>query len=118
MYKPLCAGDLSHRLLIRKPFQSQSSTGAITTGEWRTFATVWGRLESLSGKELIAAQQVQSQIVARATIRYRADILALAQANTPIQILCNSIPYVVEAMLPDERFADALTLMLSTGTAQ
>lgn len=118
MYKPLCAGDLSHRLLIRTPHQSQTGTGAITTGEMRVFATVWGRLESLSGKELIAAQQVQSQIVARATIRYRADILALAQANTPIQVVCKDISYVVEAVLPDERFADALTLTLSTGTAQ
>lgn len=118
MYKPLCAGDLSHRLTIRTPHQSQSDTGAITTGEMRVFATVWGRLETLSGKELIAAQQLQSQIAAKASIRYRADILALAQANTLIQVVCKEIPYVVEAVLPDERFADALTLMLSTGTVQ
>lgn len=115
MYKPLCAGDLSHRLQIQVFTESQSGTGAILRSETIAFATVWGRFESLSGKELIAAQQLQSKIEARATIRYRQDILDLAQANTPLQVLCKNVPYVVEAVLPDERFADSLMLMLSGG---
>jgi SPP1 family predicted phage head-tail adaptor len=116
MYRALCAGDLMHRLTINKPYQAQSGTGAIVTTEMRPYATVWGRFETLSGRELIAAQQLQSQISARATIRYRADVLTLAQTNQPMQVVCNGAAYVVEAVLPDERFADSLTMMLSAAT--
>ena len=67
------AGRLRHRLAIRQPTISRNEVGEeIIT--WATLATVWGRIEALRGEEQLAAKQLTAEIVARATLRYRADV--------------------------------------------
>lgn len=111
MYRAICAGDLTHQLAILTPFEAQSETGTITTQELRVLAIVWGRLEPITGKELLAAQQVQSKVNTRATVRYRTDL------KTNMLIQYGDFTYTIEAIIPDERFADSLTLLLSSGVA-
>lgn len=68
----LSAGRLRHRVDIQAKQQTQNpATGEVVT----TWVTVWpnvpAAIEPLSAREFIAAQAVQSQVVARITIRYR-----------------------------------------------
>lgn len=43
---------------------------------WTDVAEVWAAVEPASVREFIASQQMQSEIVARITIRYRAGLTA------------------------------------------
>ncbi len=60
------AGKLRHRLAIQEPVETRDDHGGITR-TWSTVATVWGSIETLTGRELYEAQQVE----ARATVRIR-----------------------------------------------
>lgn len=80
----LSAGKLRHRITIQQPRQQQDpNTGAIRT-VWVDFATdVAAAIEPLSVREFIASQQMQSQITARITIRYRAGLTAQMRILQP-----------------------------------
>ena len=42
---------------------------------WATLATVWASVESLSGREYMAAQQINAERVQRVVIRDRDDVM-------------------------------------------
>jgi SPP1 family predicted phage head-tail adaptor len=68
------AGQLRHQVTIQSSRESQSPTGA-TTITWSDFATgVWAAIEPISGRELFAAQQVQSNLSTRIRIRHLAGV--------------------------------------------
>lgn len=68
------ATPIRKRLEIYRQSTSRSATGAVKMDEWEHALTVWGRLIPLSVKDIIAGQAQDSQITARAIIRYRTDI--------------------------------------------
>ena len=99
------AGRLRHRLVIRQPTVSRNEVGEeIIT--WATLATVWGRLEALRGEEQLAAKQLTAEIVARATLRYRADV------STDMRIQYDGSEYDIDAVIPDP-LKTILTLTLT-----
>lgn len=99
------AGRLRHRLAIRQPTVSRNEVGEeITT--WATLATVWGRIEALRGEEQLQAKQLTAEIVARATLRYRADV------STDMRIQYDSSEYDIDAVLADP-LKTSLTLTLT-----
>ena len=99
------AGRLRHRLAIRQPTISRNEVGEeIIT--WATLATVWGRIEALRGEEQLQAKQLTAEIVARATLRYRADV------STDMRIQYDSSEYDIDAVLADP-LKTSLTLTLT-----
>jgi SPP1 family predicted phage head-tail adaptor len=68
------AGLLRHRVT----FQSRSS-GVDEMNQpipvWTDVATVWAQIESLSGRELMAASAERAENIVRITVRYRSDIV-------------------------------------------
>lgn len=70
----IAAGRLRHRVRIEQRTLSQNELGEVLE-DWQEVATVWAAIEPLSGRELIAAQQVNSKVTARLVIRYRSDLL-------------------------------------------
>lgn len=80
----LKAGRLRHKVNIQEPRQQQDpNTGAVRT-VWVDFATdVAAEIAPLSVREFIASQQMQSQITARITIRYRAGLTAQMRILQP-----------------------------------
>ena len=71
----LSAGRLRHKITIQEPRQQQDpNSGAIRT-VWIDFASdVAAEIAPLSVREFIASSQMQSQITARVTIRYRGGL--------------------------------------------
>lgn len=75
----ISAGLLRHRVRIEQFVLDVDSNGdtlqdpatGATSGQWLEFATTWAAIEPLSAKEFVAAQSIQSQVVARIVIRYR-----------------------------------------------
>ena len=71
----LAAGRLRHKVTIQEPRHPQDpNTGEVRT-VWVDFATdVAAEIAPLSVREFIASSQMQSQITARITIRYRGGL--------------------------------------------
>ncbi len=75
------AGDLRHRVTI----QALQATQDAETGEESTvWVDAWikvpAKFDYLEGRELLAAQAIQSEVTARITIRYRPGVLATMRA--------------------------------------
>lgn len=66
-------GKLRHRIAIQEATVTQSDTGyAVKT--WSTVTTVWGRIEPLSGREALIAQQISPELSHKVTLRYYPDL--------------------------------------------
>lgn len=104
---------LGPRLLQRITLQSQTnekdSDGNDST-VWADFlADEPAEVLFLSGREFIAAQSAQSQITGRATIRWRAGIVA------SMRFLFDGGVFNIVAVLPDPSSRRWLTLMFEAG---
>lgn len=106
----LKAGRLRHLVTIERPLYSQDSAGAGTTTWGVLAAKVAAEVAPLSAKEFLAAQQVQSQVVAKITIRYRADV------DASMRIKHRGAIYNIAGVIPDnESGLQWLTLPVSAG---
>ena len=68
-------GEMDKRVQLQSPVVSKDTSGGADK-TYTTYATVWARIRSLSGKEFLAAQQVASDISHEITIRKREDVTA------------------------------------------
>ena len=66
------AGARRHRLTILRPVPGIG----FTDPTWATYAVAWGAIEPLRGSELLAADQVNSEVTAKITIPYRIGVTA------------------------------------------
>ncbi len=78
---PLNPGALRHLLTIRQKPSGAENTFGENTGEYATFATVYGSIRPLQGRELQAAQQRW------ADARFRIETQYLAGVTTAMDIL-------------------------------
>ncbi len=69
------AGSLKHQITIQENTGVTNASGEIVQ-DWTDFATIRASILPLSGKELITAQQVASEITHKVRIRYLPDICA------------------------------------------
>lgn len=69
------AGRLRHRITLQTRSATLDAAGN-RPAAWTDDATVWGAVEPLSGRELIAAQAAQSEVTHKLTLRWRAGVTA------------------------------------------
>lgn len=106
---PLNAGLLRHWVDIEEPVDVQDSDGAISR-TWVLFRRVPASIEPLSAREFIAAQSVQSKVVARVVIR------ALNGINARMRIHYAGKLYNIEGVLADKDSGlDYMTLPVGQG---
>lgn len=67
------SGRLRHRVVIQSVSEAQNSVGEIIE-TWGTFATVWARIDPLSGRQLLAANQLDEPVAARMKMRYLSGV--------------------------------------------
>lgn len=104
------AGRLRHRVSLQRPVEARDETTGGVTITWEGIGLPRAaELVSLSGRELIAAQAVQSEVIARCVMRY------LDGVDATMRIVHNGQPYNIKAVLPDPTFKRSLTLMLAAG---
>lgn len=99
------AGELRHRITLKSKDAVQNSHGeeVIT---WLTVATVWGKIETLSGAEFDDQQRAGAAVTQKITIRHRSDIVPTMQLTIDGRTL------EISAVLPDN-VNKQLTLMCS-----
>lgn len=108
------AGRLRHHLTFERLTEELDSDGAMVTA-WVDAFDVSSRMPCevtpLSGRELIAAQAVQSIVSVRIKTRYRPGFVAKMRARGEGGTLYN-----IEAVIPDpDSGRRYVTLMCSTG---
>ena len=76
---------------------------------WATVATVWASVEPLSGRELLAAQQVQGETTHRIRMRYQAGV------TTSTRLLFNLRPFDVRSVINKNEAGAFLELLCTEG---
>ncbi len=66
-------GQLRHRVAIQQPALTDSAYGQ-PKPTWNTVATQWARITSLSGQELVNAQQHHAETTHAVEMRFNPDI--------------------------------------------
>lgn len=90
-------GKLRHRVTLQELVKTDDGYGGIVE-TWQDVATVWAAIEPLRGNERYTAQQVQSELTHKVTIRYRAGI------KPQMRILYGNRVFDIEAVIDvDER---------------
>lgn len=105
------AGSLRHRVTIEGLVTDQDSDGATVDAWVPVFdGPISAAILPMSGRELIAAQAVQSKLSVRIKVRYRAGFKPTQRA------VHRGTYYSIEAVVSDnESGFDWLTLMCSSG---
>lgn len=104
-------GKLRHRVALQhlvagSPQQKSSGEPDET---WTALVTVWASVRPLSGRELLAAQQVESVVDHEIEIRYRAGVTA------KMRVVFEDVIYNIEAVLDPELRHERLILRCTTG---
>lgn len=99
------AGRLKKRVTIQRPRNDTDAAGD-TASEWIDVACVWAAVEPLSGREWFAAQQHQSSVTHRVTIRYRRGI----EASWRVLLDCRAL-YIDGPPIDERERHEWLTLM-------
>lgn len=73
MAKCCTIADLKHRVSIQSKSDASDSQGGFTTS-WATDATVWAAIQPMKGYEKFQAQQLQTPLSHKVTIRYRSGV--------------------------------------------
>lgn len=110
-------GLMRERLTIQNSVETADAEGQPVT-VWGTYATVWGRVESLSGLEAEAMQKIYAKVVERFTVRYRADMARWNKATDPtldplkMQVNWANSTWNIHDIQPDET-KDFMALIVS-----
>lgn len=99
-------GKLRHRITIQELIKVDDGYGG-TVETWQNIATVWAAIAPLRGSERYTAQQVQSELTHKVTIRYRAGI------KTQMRIVYKDKIFEIEAIIDVEERRQWLELLCS-----
>ena len=88
-------GQLRHKITIEQLSATQDPNTGEMIEAWSTFATTLAAIAPLSGRELLTAQQVASNVSARVIIRYQDGV------NPSMRVNRQGAIYSIEAVIPD-----------------
>ena len=105
------AGRLRHRIDFQRLEVMQDSDGAIEEVWVNAFPVmISAEISPLSGRELIAANAVQSNVSTRIRVRYRHGIVA------SMRVVHRGVYYNIAAIIPDQDSGESyLTLNCTSG---
>ena len=90
-------GKLRHRVELQRQAENRDGYGQ-PIRSWATFATVWGSVEPLQGRELEHAKQITAETSHKITIRYQDSL------NVENRVVYGDRIFDIEAILnPHER---------------
>lgn len=103
-------GRLRHYVTIEQPVQTRSASGAAVVTSWSTVATnVPCSIDPISGREFLAAGQVQSEVDTKITLR------TFPGLTTAMRINANGVLYDIRAVLPDPTQRSHMLVMCKSG---
>jgi SPP1 family predicted phage head-tail adaptor len=88
-------GEMNHYISLQYRTVTRDASGA-EVETWTTEDSMWAKIESLTGREYFAAQQNQSEIDKKITIRVRRNVTA------DKRFIYGNRVFEIKAILPDE----------------
>jgi SPP1 family predicted phage head-tail adaptor len=85
----IASGRLRHRVTVEEQVESVDSSG-FPFQDWKPIGRYWAAIEPMSVRELVASQQVQSEVRGRIVMRYTPRIIPsmrVVHGNTIYSIL-------------------------------
>jgi len=110
------AGAMNRRVAIQQRNAGQDAIGG-QLETWVTIATVWAAIEPLTGRELLAAQSVQSEVTHQLVIRWQA-IFANPKAIAAMRVVYGSRIFNITGALNQGERNRELLLLASEGLNQ
>lgn len=107
------AGNLRKRLSFQTRATTQDVSGQ-QVNTWTTAFTVWGEIEPISGRELLAAQAVQSDVTHTVTVRYRSE-LAVPKVVAAMRIMYGTRIFNITSGMNEDERNRLVTLQVSEG---
>lgn len=107
------AGDLRHRVTFQAKTATEDSFGE-QLPTWIDQFTVSAAIEPLSGRELFAAQSVQSEVTHQITVRYRSEF-ASPRAIAAMRIAYGNRLFDVHAVMNVDERNRMVIVMASEG---
>lgn len=104
MAKRTRIGEMNRRIILQSCVKTDDGYGGKTI-EWVDHATVWAKVEPLSGREYFEAHQTQAEVTHRVTTRYRDDI------DETMRIVFGEKILEIEAVLDVESARQRLVIM-------
>lgn len=101
-------GQLHHRVTLQSASETADGGGGFTA-TWSDIATVWARIEPLSGKERMTAQQLENPLTHRITIRHRSGV------DAKMRIKFGSRIFNIRSVLNPDEGNEVLELMAEEG---
>lgn len=99
-------GKLRRRVTLQELVKTDDGYGG-TIETWQDITTIWAAIEPLRGNERYTAQQVQSELSHKVTIRYRTGI------KPQMRLLYKDRIFEIEAVLDVEERHQWLELLCS-----
>lgn len=105
------AGSLRHRITLQAQGQTRGPDGEWEPA-WTDFAAnVPASIVPLSGREFLSAGEMQGEVTARITIRWRPGVV------DTMRVLHDGTVYAIRAVLPDPTLRRHITLMVGGGVS-
>lgn len=101
------AGKLDRRIQFLTVTEVKDTSGGVSESVTPFGSKVWAKVYDLTGREFIAAQQINSEITTKFTIRFRRDI------NTTMRIRWRDRDYDIHAIPEVGSRDDALDILAS-----
>ncbi len=98
------AARLRHRIALEAPVETADGGGGAALN-WTNWAGLWGAIEPLSGKESLAAGQIEGNVTHRVTIRHRAGV------STRMRIAFGARRFAIRAVIAPEEIRERLGLL-------
>lgn len=89
------AGELRHRVTIQQATTTRDGFGAEVEA-WSTLATVWAKIETVSGAETIGPEQV-----ATATLTHQVTVRSRDDLKPTMQVIWNARTFTIRAVVAD-----------------
>ena len=107
------AGVMRKRVTLQSRATTQDAAGQQAT-TWADVATFWAQVEALSGREVLAAQAIQSQVSHRISLRYSPEFASPTAVSAMRLLYAGRIFNIATCMNVDERNR-TIELMASEG---
>lgn len=89
-------GELRERVTFQT-FDTTSDSVGQPIKTWLPFKETWAQCRFLSGRELEAAQKINTEVNLEVTTRYRTDL------TTKMRMVWRDVNWNIHTVLPDER---------------
>ena len=108
------SGQLRCRIILQRRSPAPDGVGGQSV-IWSGLATVWADIQPASGRKLLAAQAVQSEVTHTIICRYRADLFADPKTTAAMRALYGSRIFNLGPALDEDRRHKFVTIPANEG---